>query len=71
MLYYFLFEVCPCFLFFLVGGLIIHLLSIVFKSVADSLGEAHHKNSREWQKGKREESDRNNKQRLEYYGIKE
>jgi len=69
MLYYFLFEVCPCFLFFLVGGLIIHLLSIMFKSVIDSLGEARLENIRENLKIKAEESLAKEVKKRKEYGI--
>ena len=49
MLYYFLFEICPCFLFFLVGGLIIYLGSIMFAAGVESFEKANQENSMQQQ----------------------
>ena len=56
MLYYFLFEICPCFLFFLVGGLIIYLGSIMFAAGVEIFEKANQENSIVLQKGKMEKS---------------
>lgn len=56
MLYYLLFEICPCLMVFLIGALIIYLGSIMVANGFKSLEEANHENSMQQQMIWRKES---------------